>query len=77
MLRHVTLIDQVFDTLYYISYCKLLLDACCFAIIFYALVILIVILTVRILVLVIVELLETPITEKISLSIMKFLIWEI
>ena len=43
----------------------------------YALVILIVIQTLRILVLVIVELLETPITEKNSLSIMKFLIWEI
>jgi hypothetical protein len=43
----------------------------------YALVILIVILTVRIQVLVIVELLETPINEQISLSIMKDLIWEI
>ncbi len=43
----------------------------------YALVILIVILTVRIQVLVIVELLETPINEQISLSIMKVLIWEI
>ncbi len=48
----------------------------------YALVILIVILTVRIQVLVIGELLETPINEtpineQISLSIMKDLIWEI
>ena len=43
----------------------------------YALVILIVILTVRIQVLVIVELLETPINEQISVSIMKDLIWEI
>ncbi len=41
---------------------------------FYALVIFIVIQTLKIIVLVIIELLETPISEKISLSIMKFFI---